>query len=67
VASLREAALQDEFAWDGTYYFDLHHTPEDTLDKIDREALRQNVAAWTTMLAMLAGTIEPEPKRGERR
>jgi carboxypeptidase Q len=52
---------------DGTYYFDLHHTPDDTLDKIDREALRQNVAAWTTMLAILAGPIEPEPKRGERR
>jgi carboxypeptidase Q len=52
---------------DGTYYFDLHHTPDDTLDKIDRETLRQNVAAWTTMLAILAGPIEPEPKRGERR
>jgi carboxypeptidase Q len=52
---------------DGTYYFDLHHTPDDTLDKIDRETLRQNVAAWTTMLAILAGPIEPEPKRGKRR
>jgi carboxypeptidase Q len=52
---------------DGTYYFDLHHTPDDTLDKIDREALRQNVAAWTTLLAILAGPIEPEPKRGARR
>ena len=52
---------------DGTYYFDLHHTPDDTLDKIDREALKQNVAAWTTMLAVLAGPIEPEPKRGKRR
>ena len=27
------------------------------------EALRQNVAAWTAMLAVLAGPIEPEPKR----
>jgi hypothetical protein len=48
---------------DGTHYFDLHHTPDDTLDKIDPEALRQNVAAWTTMLAVLSGGIEPEPKR----
>ncbi|HET7606771.1 MAG TPA: M20/M25/M40 family metallo-hydrolase [Sphingomicrobium sp.] len=48
---------------DGTYYFDVHHTPDDTLDKVDPEALRQNVAAWTAMLAVLAGPIEPEPKR----
>ena len=48
---------------DGTYYFDMHHTPDDTLDKVDPEALRQNVAAWTAMLAVLAGPIEPEPKR----
>jgi Zn-dependent M28 family amino/carboxypeptidase len=52
---------------DGTYYFDLHHTPDDTLDKIDREDLRQNVAAWTTMLAVLSGGIETEPKRAKRR
>jgi carboxypeptidase Q len=51
---------------DGTYYFDLHHTPDDTLDKVDPEALRQNVAAWTTMLAVLSGGIE-EPKRPRRR
>jgi hypothetical protein len=52
---------------DGTYYFDVHHTPDDTLDKIDPQALRQNVAAWTAMLAVLAGPIEPEPKRPSRR
>ena len=52
---------------DGTHYFDLHHTPDDTLDKIDPAALRQNVAAWTTMLAVLSGGIEPEPKRRSRR
>lgn len=37
---------------DGTDYFDLHHTPDDTLDKIDPEALRQNVAAWAAFLYM---------------
>jgi Zn-dependent M28 family amino/carboxypeptidase len=52
---------------DGTYYFDLHHTPDDTLDKIDPEDLRQNVAAWTAMLAVLTGGIEPEPKPSKRR
>lgn len=44
---------------DGTDYFDLHHTPDDTLDKIDPEALRQNVAAWTATLAILTGGVEP--------
>ncbi len=48
---------------DGTHYFDVHHTPDDTLDKVDIEELRQNVAAWTAMLAVLAGPIEPDPKR----
>lgn len=43
---------------DGTRYFDLHHTPDDTLDKVDREALRQNVAAWTAMLAIAANAPE---------
>ena len=52
---------------DGTDYFDLHHTPDDTLDKVDPAALRQNVAAWTAMLAVLSGGIEPEPKRRLRR
>jgi hypothetical protein len=52
---------------DGTRYFDYHHTPDDTLDKIDPEQLRQNVAAWAAMLAVLSGGIEPEPKRGKRR
>ncbi len=50
---------------DGTDYFDLHHTPDDTLDKVDPAALRQNVAAWTTMLAILTGGVEP--KRTGRR
>jgi len=52
---------------DGSHYFDIHHTADDTLDKIDPEALRQNVAAWTAMLAILSGGIEPGPKRPKRR
>jgi hypothetical protein len=51
---------------DGTRYFDLHHTPDDTLDKIDLAQLRQNVAAWTAVVAILSGGIE-EPKRRKRR
>ncbi len=52
---------------DGTRYFDIHHTPDDTIDKIDPEQLRQNVAAWTAMLAVLSGGIEPGPKPRNRR
>lgn len=40
---------------DGTRYFDLHHTPDDTLDKIDIAQLRQNVAVWTQVVGILAG------------
>ena len=43
---------------DGLRYFDLHHTPEDTLDAVDPEQLRQNVAAWTAMLAIVANAPE---------
>ena len=43
---------------DGTRYFDVHHTADDTLDKVDPEQLRQNVAAWTGMLALVAGAAE---------
>ncbi|MBB3763743.1 M28 family peptidase [Sphingomicrobium lutaoense] len=42
---------------DGSRYFDLHHTANDTLDKLDKEQLAQNVAAWTTMLAVMSGGI----------
>jgi hypothetical protein len=45
------------FRQDGTYYFDYHHTPGDTLDKIDPAALRQNVAAYATA-ALVAASIE---------
>jgi carboxypeptidase Q len=43
---------------DGTDYFDLHHTPDDTLDKIDLAKLRQNVAAYTAMMAIVADAPE---------
>jgi carboxypeptidase Q len=43
---------------DGTDYFDLHHTPDDTLDKIDPDKLAQNVAAYTAMLAVVANAPE---------
>jgi hypothetical protein len=48
------------WAWlaqDGTDYFDLHHTADDTLDKIDPQALAQNVAAYA-VLAYLAAQAD---------
>lgn len=44
-------------AQDGTDYFDLHHTADDTLDKIDPRALAQNVAAHV-VLAYLAASAD---------
>ena len=35
---------------DGYDYFDLHHTPDDTFDKIDPDAMAQNVAAYATLI-----------------
>jgi hypothetical protein len=35
-----------ELSQDGNAYFDVHHSDNDTLDKIDAAALPQNVAAW---------------------
>jgi len=51
---------------DGTRYFDYHHSPDDTLDKVDPAQLRQNVAAWTAMLSEVADAperIEPVTAR----
>lgn len=39
---------------DGSDYFNLHHTADDTLDKIDPKALDQNVAAFATLVYLVA-------------
>ena len=44
---------------DGTRYFDLHHTPDDTLDKVDPAQLEQNVQAWATVLGIVANEAGP--------
>ncbi len=54
---------------DGTHYFDIHHSAADTFDKIDPEALAQEVAAFAVVayaLAEMPGTLPrpaPEPPR----
>lgn len=39
---------------DGTDYFDYHHTPNDTLDKINPADLEQNLQAWLLMTRAVA-------------
>jgi len=43
-----------ELRQDATRYFDLHHTANDTLDKIDPKQLNQNVAAYAVMIFLAA-------------
>ena len=44
---------------DATQYFDLHHTANDTLDKVNPEDLQQNLAAWVTMVYLTADSSNP--------
>jgi len=49
---------------DATYYFDWHHTSNDTLDKVDPKELAQNVAAyaaWAYMAAQADGDFGSAP------
>jgi len=55
-----------QLAQDGSDYFDLHHTADDTLDKIDPTALDQQVAAYAALAWMLAESdvdYRPAPPR----
>lgn len=45
-----------ELQQDGTDYFDLHHTANDTLDKVDPKALDQQVAAYAAFAYLSAET-----------
>ena len=44
---------------DGLRYFDLHHTANDTLDKVDPADMAQNVAVWTAVVEVLANEAGP--------
>jgi Iap family predicted aminopeptidase len=54
---LREAGVPvvglKQNGWD---YFDLHHTPNDTLDKINPDDLAHNVAAWVSFIYLAANS-----------
>jgi hypothetical protein len=48
----------------GEDYFEFHHTPNDTFDKIDPEEMAQNVAAWAMFTWLVADSeqyFRPEP------
>jgi hypothetical protein len=52
---VREAGVPVvSFLQDGSDYFDLHHTANDTLDKIAPNELDQNVAAYAAFLYLAA-------------
>ncbi len=54
------AAKGGAWGWlgqDGTDYFDLHHNADDTLDKVDPDAVAQNTAAYA-VFAWLAAESE---------
>jgi hypothetical protein len=53
----------------GTHYFDWHHTEADTLDKVNPEDFRKNVASLAVMsfvLADMPGRLTPTPPAGAR-
>jgi len=49
---------------DGTDYFDYHHTPDDTLDKLDPEKIRRNVEGFAVM-SWLAANAETDFRSDE--
>ena len=57
-AVIRAGSAGIDLGQSGLRYFDYHHTPDDTLDKVDPALLRQNVAAWTATIAIVANAAE---------
>jgi Zn-dependent M28 family amino/carboxypeptidase len=56
-----------DFRQDASRYFDWHHSSEDTLDKIDKAQLNQNVAAWAAFLYVVSHTdVSLKPAAGTR-
>jgi hypothetical protein len=58
-----------EMIVDGRHYFDFHHTPADTLDKVDPKNLQRMVATLGVLAYYLADLPEPVermPKLGEK-
>jgi acetylornithine deacetylase/succinyl-diaminopimelate desuccinylase-like protein len=57
ITPLREAGVPVVGLYqDGSDYFDVHHTPDDTLERIAPGALDQNVAAYAAFMYLAAET-----------
>jgi Zn-dependent M28 family amino/carboxypeptidase len=51
---------------DARRYFATHHSADDTLNKVDRSDLEQNVAGWAAMLYVVAESdIDLRPGSGK--
>jgi len=47
---------------DSRFYFNYHHTPADTFDKVDPRHLNENAAVMTVLAYALADSPEPAPR-----
>jgi carboxypeptidase Q len=47
---------------DSRFYFNYHHTPADTFDKVDPKHLDENAAVITVLAYALADSAEPAPR-----
>ncbi len=57
VPLVRSGLPSFRFIQNGMDYFDLHHTPDDTLDKVESAALDQNVAAFAVFAWLAADSV----------
>jgi carboxypeptidase Q len=63
IAPLQHAGVPGfEPTVDARHYFDYHHTAADTLDKVDPENLRTQVATMAVLAYFLADSPEPLPR-----
>jgi len=51
-------------ALEGSDYFDTHHTPDDTIDRIERKRLNQTAAAYT-VFAYLAAELDGDYRQAQ--
>jgi carboxypeptidase Q len=63
ISPLQEAGVPGFAPWvDARHYFDYHHTAADTLDKVDPQNLRSQVATMAVLAYYLAELPEPLPR-----
>ncbi|RRN62056.1 M20/M25/M40 family metallo-hydrolase [Caulobacter sp. 602-1] len=57
IEGLEQAGVPSiELEQDASRYFDYHHTADDTLNKVRPDELAQNVAAWASLIYLVAET-----------